>query len=234
MENLAKAIIAVMKTVKGIEKGMTVGAGQSSYKGVSDKDVKNIIGKAMEANGLCVLPIEVAPVLRVDRWEETVFDNYQKKEVIKQKQQVFTEVTTKYLLLHESGESQVISGYGHGVDAQDKGAGKATTYALKNAMLYTFFVPTGEIDDTDVTHSDNIEVAPVAIKEPTTAQKVASMQKPASGVTEKDLVGIKDSLKLLNTEAELATFWKNLTGDMKTEAVIAAFASRKSDLLQPA
>jgi hypothetical protein len=73
-----------------------------------------------------------------------------------QKQSVFTSVKTKYLLLHESGESIEISGYGHGVDSQDKAAGKATTYALKYALLYTFLVPTGKIDDADNENSDNI------------------------------------------------------------------------------
>ena len=52
---------------------------------------------------------------------------------------------------------------GHGVDPQDKGAGKATTYSLKNCLLYTFLTPVGKIDDTDTTHSDDIK-PPVKIK----------------------------------------------------------------------
>ncbi len=163
--NLAKAIIAVMQEVKGIEKSMTIGTGNSSYKGVPDQEVKKIIGDSMAKNGLCILPIGVKPKIQIDRWEETAFDNYQKKEVTKQKQSVFTEVTTEYLLLHKSGESQVLSGYGHGIDSQDKGAGKSTTYALKYVLLYTFLVPTGKIDDADNTHSDSIET-PVK-KQPT-------------------------------------------------------------------
>lgn len=153
MEQLAKAIIKVMQEVKGIDKSMTVGTGTASYKGVPDQEVKKIIGDAMAKNGLTMLPIEVNAKTEVSRWTE----NYQGQE--KQKQSVFTEVTTKYLLLHESGESQVISGYGHGVDSQDKGAGKATTYALKYALLYSFLVPTGKIDDADTTHSDSHETA---------------------------------------------------------------------------
>lgn len=147
--NLFKAVISVMKAVKNIDKNLNVGAGSSSYKGVADKDVKYIIGKAMEENGLAMLPIEVTPNLSIERWEETT------PYGVKNKQQVFTEVTTKYLLIHESGESIEIAGYGHGVDTQDKAAGKATTYALKYAMLYAFMVPTGTIDDADNTHSDN-------------------------------------------------------------------------------
>lgn len=159
MENLAKAILCVMKDVKGIDKTLTVGTGNSSYKGVPDQEVKKILGESMAKNGICVLPIEIDEQTQIDRWEEV--DQYSKEtpKAVKQKQTVFTKVKTKYLLLHESGESQVIVGYGHGVDSQDKGAGKATTYALKYAMLYSFFVPTGKIDDTDTDHSDSKEIA---------------------------------------------------------------------------
>jgi len=150
--NLAKAIIAVMQEVKGIEKSMTIGTGSNAYKGVPDQEVKKIIGEAMAKNGLCILPISVKPNVRIDRWDAL---DYNGKPT--QKQSVFTDVTTEYLLLHTSGESQVLSGYGHGIDSQDKGAGKASTYALKYVLLYTFLVPTGKIDDADNTHSDSIE-----------------------------------------------------------------------------
>jgi hypothetical protein len=153
MKNLIKAVIAVMNDVKGIEKSMTIGNGNSSYKGVPDKEVKKILGQSMAKNGLCILPTGIKPNIKIERWEEA---DYSGK--IKTKQTVFTEVTATYLLMHESGECQEISGYGHGVDAQDKGAGKATTYALKYALLYSFLVPTGDIDDADSTHSQDYSV----------------------------------------------------------------------------
>lgn len=162
MKNLSKAILAVMKEVKGVEKSMTVGTGNSSYKGVSDKDVKNIIGASMEKNGLCMLPISVESKAQVDRWTETG-GQYGDK----QKQSVFTQVKTKYLLLHESGEGIELAGYGHGVDSQDKAAGKATTYALKYTLLYTFMVPTGKIDDADAYHSDDVQAQPIRKSKPT-------------------------------------------------------------------
>jgi len=151
MKNIAKAIIQVMNEVKGMEKNSKVGTGNASYNGTKDQDVKEVFNNALSKNGLCILPIGVEEDTRIDRWEENT--NYGAK----QKQSVFTKVKTKYLLLHESGESVEIAGYGHGVDAQDKGAGKATTYALKNALLYTFLTPVGKIDDSDTTHSDDIE-----------------------------------------------------------------------------
>lgn len=157
MKNIAEAIIKVTEAVKGIEKNANVGTGNATYKGVNDKDVKEVMRKAMADNGLSLLPIDVDAKTEVSRWEET--NNYGTK----QKQSVFTEVKTKYLLLHTSGESIELAGYGHGVDSQDKGAGKATTYALKYALLYAFLVPTGHIDDADSTHSDDY-VTPKTVK----------------------------------------------------------------------
>lgn len=148
MKEISKAILAVMTEVKGIDKSMTVGSGNYSYKGVSDQVVKEVLQPAMVKNGLSIVPTDVQAKVVTERWEEGG----------KQKQSTFTEVTTKYLLLHSSGESIEIAGYGHGIDNQDKGAGKATTYALKYALLYTFLIPTGKIDDADTTHSDEVEV----------------------------------------------------------------------------
>jgi len=155
MKEISKAIIAVMKEVKNIEKGMSVGTGKSSYRAISDSMVRNEVKKSMTNNGLAIIPINVNATVRIDRWEEA--DSYN-GGAMKTKQSVFTEAHTKYLLLHESGESIEIAGYGHGVDTQDKGAGKATTYALKNAILDTFLIIKGDEMDPDKTHSDDIDI----------------------------------------------------------------------------
>jgi len=151
MKNISKAIIAVMQDVKGMEKNAAVGTGRMQYNGTKDKDVKEVFNEALSNHGLCILPTGIEESTEVNRWTEE--SQYGKK----QKQSVFTKVKTKYLLLHESGESIELAGYGHGVDPQDKGAGKATTYALKNCLLYTFLTPVGKIDDTETTHSEEIE-----------------------------------------------------------------------------
>lgn len=150
IDELVKAVVQVMGQVKNIEKSMTVGEGKMSYKAVSDKDVKIAVGNAMSKAGLSIIPIDVQPTTKIERWEEVDYNNK-----MKTKQSVFTEVVTTYLLTHISGQYVTVKGYGHGVDSQDKGAGKATTYALKYALLYTFLVPTGDIPDTDTMVSNN-------------------------------------------------------------------------------
>lgn len=158
---LHSAIINVMNEVKSIDKAMTIGTGRHSYSGVADKDVKLIIGQSMAKNGLTCFPVDIQPTVTINEWEQ----EYQ--GTMNRKQSIFTEVICKYQITHaESDESIVIAGYGHGVDPQDKSAGKATTYALKNALLYTFLVPTGAIDDTDKTHSKDIQTPQTPIKTP--------------------------------------------------------------------
>ena len=155
MKNLALAVIAVMKEVKGMEKNSKVGTGASTYNGTKDQDVKEVFNESLAKNGLCILPTSIKPKTQIDRWIED--SQYGPKS----KQSVFTEVETKYMLLHESGEWIELAGYGQGVDSQDKGAGKASTYALKNCLLYTFLTPVGKIDDTDITHSETIVTPPI-------------------------------------------------------------------------
>jgi hypothetical protein len=158
LDELAKAVIKVMQTVKGMEKNSKVGSGSVTYDGTKYSDVAEKFNEVMSENGLCILPTGIEESTKVDRWDE--IDPWSKltPKATKQKQSVFTTVKTKYLLLHISGQSTEIAGYGHGVDPQDKGAGKATTYAIKNALLYTFLTPVGKMDDSELTHSDDITI----------------------------------------------------------------------------
>ena len=161
--NLVNAVIKVMESVKGIDKSMTIGTGTNSYKGIADQDVKKIVGEAMVKNGLAIFPIDIEENVQIDRWEQ----NYQGSTSMKQ--QVFTRVKVTYLLTHTSGEFIEVAGNGHGIDTQDKGAGKASTYSLKYALLYIFMIPTGKIDDADKEHSDDKPVPPK--KEQTSPQQ---------------------------------------------------------------
>ena len=182
-----------MSEVNGVAKSMTVWSGKNSYQWVSDKDVKTLMRESMIKNWLSILPISVTPKFQIDRWEEESEDYNTKKMVMKSKQSIFTEVETKYLLLHTSWESIELAGYWHGVDTQDKWAGKATTYALKNTLLNMFLVPTGV--DTDDTHSDD---HPIPKK--TTAPKTEYARK-----TDEHWLTLDDYIDNINMEADIET-----------------------------
>ena len=197
MKSISKAIIQVMKAVKGMEKNSSVGSGNNAYQGTKDQDVKEVFNTQLSEAGLCILPIDIEEETQIDRWVDPKYQN--------QKQSVFTKVKVKYMLLHESGESIELMGYGHGVDPQDKGAGKATTYALKNCLLYTFLTPVGKIDDTDTTHSEDIK----------TPQPV----KPVKPVKPK--LGAKDAKTGIENKTPLATMMLSfeMTADQQSKYI---------------
>ena len=158
---LVEAILAVAEECKSIDKTLTVWSWRASYKWVSDKDVKLIVGESMRKNWLIMLPIKIEEI-GFDKSEREEENQYWKKL----KRSYITRVRTTYLLKHTSGDSIEIQGYWHGVDSQDKGAWKATTYAMKYAMLYTFLVATWKMDDADNTHSNDINKEEWKKKEP--------------------------------------------------------------------
>tara|TARA_R110002126_G_scaffold93089_2_gene220723 strand:+ start:4860 stop:5555 length:696 start_codon:yes stop_codon:yes gene_type:complete len=209
--NLTKAILEVMSEVKGVEKNLSVGNGQNSYKGVSDQDVKKIIGSSMQKNGLTILTINIDPTVRVDRWEHT--DQWGTK----MKQSIFTETKVTYLLMHVSGESMQLVGYGHGVDSQDKSAGKATTYALKYALLYAFLVPTGSIDDSDTNHSEDKETP----SKPKKATKKISLNKERFDSALKQIEDKKFTFEKLKSTFILTKDQKDIVKELEDEEEMA-------------
>lgn len=158
MKELVTAMNNVMLNVRSIAKNTTVGNENYGYKGVSDMDVKHAIQKEMALNNLVIVPIKIQPTTKLVNWFET--DKYNKQ---KAKQNVFLEVLVDYKLIHESGQYLDLQGYGHAIDSGDKAAGKATTYALKYTLLYAFMIATGDIQDTDNSHSKNLNMPPVTI-----------------------------------------------------------------------
>lgn len=206
MKNIAQAILNVMQEVKGMEKNSKVGTGNSSYDGTKDQDVKEVFNESLAKNGLCMLPIDINEETQIDRWQEV--DQWSKStpKAMKQKQSVFTKVKTKYLLLHISGESLELAGYGHGIDSQDKGAGKATTYAMKNTLLYAFVTPVGKIDDTDLKHSNeiatpqpqpiNIDRIKKGLEACTTLLQLEGVYKSLTPIEQKAAVAIKNAMKI--------------------------------------
>ena len=229
MKELSQAILSVMNDINGVAKNMTVWAWTSSaYKWVSDKDVKEKIRESMIQFWLTILPTDIESKIQVDRWEEV--DPYSKSvpKDMKSKQSVFTEVKTKYILMHTSWESIEIAWYWQGVDTQDKGAGKATTYALKNTLLNMFLIPTWV--DTDNTHSDELEVP----KNKVTAYKKQTVDTPTGGTTTRTMTSknefCPECWEECKTKSGTTKEWKPYEMWTCNPCNIRFFVNRKPDL----
>ena len=139
MKNLFAKILKVMQDVTYLQKDDSVGYGNNKYRAITEEKVTTEVGKSMRKHGLVILPIGVE-----ERRED--FDVVRANG--KHGTDRITTITTKYLVVDsESGESMEVCSAGAGVDSQDKGIGKALTYAYKYLLLRMFAIPTGEDPD---------------------------------------------------------------------------------------
>ena len=146
MSSLYKKIHMVMVESEAVEKKMTVGEGKNSYKAVSEAAVLNAIKPLLKKHGLVIFPVGI-------KIQEN-FQEYQGKYGITQR--FMSELHAKYKIVDiDTGEFEILETVGYGADSQDKGSGKAMTYAYKALLQKTFMLFSGE--DTDNEHSDDIE-----------------------------------------------------------------------------
>jgi hypothetical protein len=164
---LYEKIYNVMNESEGLEKDLTVGSGASSYKAVGEKEVLNMLKPLFKKHKLIVFPVDG------DISEQnSIYESTYKNEVTTKTRNV-TQIKVKFKIVDiETGESEILMGFGNGADSQDKGSGKAFTYAFKTMLSKTFMLFSGE--DTDNTHSDDIGgyTPPKADKPPVTNGEV--------------------------------------------------------------
>lgn len=143
--SIYKKIHAIMCESEALEKNLTVGDGKNSYKAVGEASVLNSIKPLLKAHGIVIFPIEVNI--------EEKFNEFQGKYGTTQR--FMSVLHAKYKVVDiDTGEFEILETVGYGADSQDKGSGKAMTYAYKALIQKTFCLFSGE--DTDNTHSDDI------------------------------------------------------------------------------
>lgn len=142
---LYQKIYSVMSETEGLKKELTVGYGKNSYNAVSESTVLNLIKPLFKKHGLIMFPVEAEITEHVMTYENNNGTSTR----------LMSQIVAKYKILDvESGEYEILATVGNGADPQDKGSGKAWTYAYKALLQKTFMLFSGE--DTDTTHSDAI------------------------------------------------------------------------------
>ena len=145
-----KAIGNARNEMKGyLHKGTTVGAGRSSYQSVNDEQTRLYVRPFLKKHDLIIMPVDIQQETSTDVWTDSD----------RRKRQNTTKVLVTYKVCHlVSGEWIEAQSFGIGIDAGDKGAGKAQTYALKTLILDLFYIVKGKDEDGERTHSDTYEV----------------------------------------------------------------------------
>lgn len=162
--SLYEKIYNVMVATQGLEKKLEVGKGTNSYKAVGEAEVLNMLKPLFKEYKLIIFPIDGELTETNANWEHT--SSYNNVEKTETKTRNVTQLKVKFKIVDiESGESEILCGFGNGADSQDKGSGKAFTYAFKTMLSKSFMLFSGE--DTDNTHSDDIykpQTKPTQIK----------------------------------------------------------------------
>ncbi len=156
--NIYQKIQAVANELKNIEKNMTVGKGNFSYKAVQDYDVVLKVKAAETKFGLVSIPVKQelveSKVVRIQKDTGGEVVNY--VDIVK--------LTLRIVNIDNPTETLDVEAYGRGLDAADKGFGKASTYARKYALLNAYKIATGEDPDKDKSKEHNI-IEPDQIKD---------------------------------------------------------------------
>lgn len=125
--NIYEKISAIMKDVQYLAKDDRVEFGQTKYKALSEEKVTSILRAELIKYNLVVYPVSQSA----------------------NRSGTITHVDVVYRMVNvENPEEYIeIASCGDGADTQDKGSGKAMTYAFKYMWLRTFALPTGEDPD---------------------------------------------------------------------------------------
>ena len=141
--NIYQKIQNVANDIGNIEKDMTVGKGNYSYKAISDLQVVLKVKEFETKHGLVSIPLkqeliksEVIKTVKNDGKEGISY-----VDIIK--------MTVRIINLDDIAEFIEIESFGRGLDPSDKGFGKASTYARKYALLNAYKIATGEDPDKD-------------------------------------------------------------------------------------
>jgi len=144
--NLWEKISQISSEVEYLKKDDKVGCGNNSYKAISIEKVMTCVSEKMNKFGIVIYPIEQ----EYNRYDEQVTKKDGSVGINR-----ISDVNVKYQIvnIHNPQEQIIVVSSGTGVDTQDKGVGKAMTYAYKNMIIKLFAIATG--DDTDKIHSDD-------------------------------------------------------------------------------
>lgn len=125
--NIYEKISAVMQDVQYLSKDDNIEYKSTRYKAISEEKVTSVVRESLIKNKLVIFPI---------------CQEHKKEDFL-------TTVDVKYRIVNIENPDEFVDvvSSGTGVDTQDKGVGKAMTYAYKYMLLRTFAIPTGEDPD---------------------------------------------------------------------------------------
>lgn len=138
--NIFEKLSNITNEISNVNKNLTVGQGKSAYKAVGEADVLKVVKELEFKYRVYSYPID-REVL--DSTMYTTTNEYGEKN------NIFSRIKTVYRFVNIDKPEEYIETitFAEGIDAQDKGAGKAMTYSDKYALMKSYKIITGEDPD---------------------------------------------------------------------------------------
>ena len=151
--NIFQKMSAVTAELQTVAKNLTVSTGKNNtYKAVSERDIIDAVKPIEVKHGIYSFPYD-RQVIESQILESEYNGN--------KKTTFFSRIKTTYRFVNVDKPDEYIDmvTFAEGIDAQDKGSGKAMTYADKYALMKAYKISTGDDPDqnaSEETHYSNV------------------------------------------------------------------------------
>ncbi len=155
--NIYQKMSAVTSELQTVAKNLTVVAGKgNSYKAVSERDIIDAVKPVEIKHGIYSYPYD-----RQIIESQTLESESEHNGKVTKKTTFFSRIKTTYRFVNIEKPDEYIDmvTFAEGIDAQDKGSGKAMTYADKYALMKAYKISTG--DDPDQNASEETHYSSV-------------------------------------------------------------------------
>lgn len=144
--NIFQRMAAISVEMATVAKNLTVGEGRNKYKAVSERDIIDAVKPLEAKHGVYSYPSS-RRVLESNllESESTYNGNTTKKTTFMTR----IETTYRFVNMDKPDEYIEIVSFAEGIDSQDKGSGKAMTYADKYALMKAYKISTGDDPDQE-------------------------------------------------------------------------------------
>jgi hypothetical protein len=151
-KNIFQRMALITAELQTVAKNLTVGTGNAKYKAVSERDVLDAVKPLEEKHGVYSYPAK-RTVLESNILESESTYNGQTTK----KSTFMTRIETVYRFVNVDKPDEFIetTTFAEGIDAQDKGSGKAMTYGDKYALMKAYKISTGDDPDQDASKEEN-------------------------------------------------------------------------------
>ncbi|MBQ8766589.1 MAG: ERF family protein [Clostridia bacterium] len=209
MANIFEKMSAITAELQTVGKNLTVGTGSNKYKAVSERDILDAVKPIEAKHGVYSYPIS-REVLESNLLENEKSYTANGNTTTTKTTTFMTRIKTVYRFVNIEKPDEYIetTTFAEGIDSQDKGSGKAMTYADKYALMKGYKISTG--DDPDQTASEELH-----FKEATPIKSTSTPGKAPQEQTPRDRLIAK--LKKLGIDATAYAKEKGLNKDTPSE-----------------